>query len=302
MNNNNQAKNSNELIDYNTQTSIYKSRGVYGRVCVPLDKLFKAHIAHGLELKSLTHMSRDLQNSWEIMLSCVLIAFLIGFIFLLTLKYRAKLVIWMFVVMFLFTLLASSVLAVVTYVRQQQKNTWTLFLALLLAIVTIVSWVLVILNFKRIRLVIAIMKTCSIFISDNVSCLLLPLVHFITTMGVLALWISSTIYLYSLGTVSHSAFSLPFAAFHHSYGIAFMGFFHLFCLFWLLNFLKATLQFLLVSATALWYFQFGNRQTVFNPVRTSLFRLFRYHLGTVLAASLFLTVCRPFQLFFGYIS
>lgn len=186
-------------------------------------------------------MSRDLSNSWEVMLICVLTAFLIGFLFLITLKYKAKLVIWLFVLMFLATLFSATVIASVTYAHQQHKNPWSLFLAILFAVLTLASTLLVVFNFRRIRLVIAIMKTCSIFISDNVSCLLLPLCHFVTTMSILALWVASTVYLYSLGTVSHSAFSLPFAAFHHSYGIAFMGFFHLFCLFWLINFLKATL-------------------------------------------------------------
>jgi hypothetical protein len=49
------------------------------------------------------------------MLICVITAFLIGFLFLITLKYKAKLVIWLFVLMFLITLFSATVLASVTY-------------------------------------------------------------------------------------------------------------------------------------------------------------------------------------------
>lgn len=181
-------------------------------------------------------MSLDLRHSWPVMAVCVLLAFLVGFLFILSLKHKAALVVWLFIVAFFIMLCSCAIISALDYANSStpRHNPWSLFFALFFGGLAALLAMLTVCQLRRIRLVIAIMKTCSIFIADNLCSLLLPLANLVVTVIVLGLWVWSSIHLYSLGWHQHSPHSLPFAAFHHSYGTGFMGFFHLIGLLWLL--------------------------------------------------------------------
>ncbi len=199
---------------------------MYDRMCVPLDAIFTSRIGKGLELKSLTKMSRDLENSIPIFLVCIGLSFLVGGLFIVALKHKARLVIWLFILMFWLLLVAISIVSGLDY--SQRPIGLSLFLCIFFGLAALLLAVLTMCHLRRIRLVIAIMKTCSIFITDNLCSLLLPIVDLVLSMSVIALWVVSSVYLYSLGFLDHQPKTLPFAAFHHSYGIWALMVFHLF--------------------------------------------------------------------------
>lgn len=76
-------------------------------------------------------------------------------------------------------------------------------LCILFGVLAVVLTVLTACHLRRIRLVIAIMKTCSIFIADNLWSLALPVVDLALSLGVISLWVVSSVYLYSLGHLDH---------------------------------------------------------------------------------------------------
>lgn len=94
---------------------IYKSKAMYDRMCVPLDALFNSRVGQGLELKSLTRLSRDLQNSWGVFVACSALAFFVGGLFIVALKHRARLVIWLFIALFWALLVTASSVSGVHY-------------------------------------------------------------------------------------------------------------------------------------------------------------------------------------------
>lgn len=110
---------------------------------------------------------------------------------------------------------------------------------------------------KRIELAVAIMKTASMFVADNISSLLIPPLSFLALIGYFLWWITVALYLYSVGTVSHVPGSLPFGTFDHSPLMLKMLYVHGFALLWKLSFILAASDFILVSATTLWYFSRG---------------------------------------------
>lgn len=202
-------------------------------MCVPLDAIFTSRIGKGLELKSLTKMSRDLQNSIPILLVCIGLSFLVGGLFIVALKHKARLVIWLFIFKFWALLIVISTVSGLEY--KNHPKAISLVFCIFFGLAALLLAVLTMCHLRRIRLVIAIMKTCSIFITDNLCSLLLPIVDLVLSMGVIVIWVTSSVYLYSLGYLDHQPQTLPFGAFHHSYGIWFLMVFHIFGTFWLLT-------------------------------------------------------------------
>jgi len=55
---------------------------------------------------------------------------------------------------------------------------------------------------SKIKLAVGIMKTAALFVADNISSLLLPIVVFVVCFLYLLYWIGVSLMLYSIGTVS----------------------------------------------------------------------------------------------------
>jgi hypothetical protein len=221
-------------------------------MCIPLDAIFTSRIGKGLELKSLTRLSRDLSNSWLIFIVCACVSFVVGGLFIIALKHRARCVIWLFIIMFFILLIAISIVSGLAY--KTTRQTGSLLMCIVFSLLAALLMILTICHLRRIRLVIAIMKTCSIFIADNMSSLLLPILDILLSFLVLFTYLLSVINLYSIGHLEHYPKTLPFAAFHHTSYIWLLIITGILGLYWLLALLVGALQFIIVSATALWYF------------------------------------------------
>jgi solute carrier family 44 protein 1 (choline transporter-like protein)/choline transporter-like protein 2/4/5 len=118
----------------------------------------------------------------------------------------------------------------------------------------------------------------------------MPLVNVIAIIFYLCFWMAAGIFLYSTGERTIKAKNYPFGSFHHTSQVNYFAYYQLFALFWITAFLMATLEFIIVSACSLWYFQYGADDKPFNPICTSIYRLFRFHLGTVAFGSLILAL------------
>jgi hypothetical protein len=65
--------------------------------------------------------------------------------------------------------------------------------------------------FSKIKLAVAIIKTASIFVKDEILITLLPIFTALFTIGLWIWWIITAVYIYSTGTITSSN-SLPFAS------------------------------------------------------------------------------------------
>jgi choline transporter-like protein 2/4/5 len=65
--------------------------------------------------------------------------------------------------------------------------------------------------FSKIKLAVAIIKTASIFVKDEILITLLPIFTALFTIGLWIWWIITAVYIYSTGTITSSS-SLPFAS------------------------------------------------------------------------------------------
>lgn len=70
---------------------------------------------------------------------------------------------------------------------------------------------------------------------------------------------------------------------------------------WKNAFLGALLQFILVSSVAIWYFSQGTG-VAHKPISRSIYRAFRFHLGSIALGAFLLAVVQFIRLILAYIT
>jgi len=76
--------------------------------------------------------------------------------------------------------------------------------------------------------------------------------------------------------------------------------YHLFGALWFTAFISACVQFIIASSTCIWYFSQGTGQGATGTVRKSVWRLFRYHFGSIAFGSLILAVVQLIRIILAY--
>jgi hypothetical protein len=120
---------------------------------------------------------------------------------------------------------------------------------------------------------------------DNISCLLIPIIHLFTVLIYFVIWTTGIVYLMSTGTLDPSDNLPPYGQFLYSNQTLGLFAFQLFALFWMVAFFGACTEFVLGSSVAIWYFK-----QMDHPVMTSYKRLARYHVGSIAFGSLLIAV------------
>jgi hypothetical protein len=54
------------------------------------------------------------------------------------------------------------------------------------------------------------------FVSENMSSILIPPISFLVVLGYICWWVTVALYLYTIGKPSHEKHALPFSTFEHS--------------------------------------------------------------------------------------
>jgi choline transporter-like protein 2/4/5 len=171
-----------------------------------------------LNIDSMSELSNDFSITWEIMVACIFIALVLGFVFMILIRYCAGLITWLFIISFLLLLVAGTGISAANYfgfnvnfndktfsqkahgsTDTDYKN-YYLAAFILLSITTLLAFCAVCCLCNKIRLSIAIMETSSIFVGDNPASIIMPLINVIAIALWLAFWVGSVTYLYSTGT------------------------------------------------------------------------------------------------------
>lgn len=119
-----------------------------------------------------------------------------------------------------------------------------------------------------------------------------PPVFTIIVAGWWVMWLFGYVYLYAIdtsGTIQKSS-TTPFADVQHSESVTRMLWAYFFVGLWVNAFIQAICQFVLASSACIWYFSHGEEGQKHAPVSTSLYRAFRYHLGSLAFGSLILAI------------
>ena len=125
----------------------------------------------------------------------------------------------------------------------------------------------------------------------------LPLVIFVFLGGWLAYWITAALYLYSIGDITKGGLT-PFASVKWTDQTRYLIIYFIFGGLWVNAFILAVNQFVLASTVSIWYF---GQQKPHMPITRSVYRAFRYHLGSLAFGSLILAIVQFIRVILSYV-
>jgi choline transporter-like protein 2/4/5 len=142
---------------------------------------------------------------------------------------------------------------------------------------------------SRIRLAIAVCKVAGQFVIRVAQIMLVPIVMTALVLGLWAFGLSSLVYIISTAqfVATNDVFTSINDYTQRSLG---MFYYFFFGILWTNAFLGAVSLFIVASSCCLWYFSRGPGDELSSPVLTSLYRIFRYHMGSLAFGALIIAV------------
>jgi len=108
--------------------------------------------------------------------------------------------------------------------------------------------------YSRIQLGIAIIKTASSFVRDTPSIFIVPIIMSIILVGFYIFWILGFTYIYSVGTWSRRSVEIPTGTCTRDKKANAFIWYWIFVGIWINAFFQAISEFVIASATCIWYF------------------------------------------------
>ncbi|CAI9716384.1 Hypothetical predicted protein [Octopus vulgaris] len=293
----------------------------------------------------------DIKNSWLLIVVCFLIAVLISLVWVILLRCIAAVLVWVTLIAF-FALLGFVIYYTFnTYVELKNsgkendfgltpafagnfeyylglEQTW-LAAGIICSVIFVVCLLLLIFVAKKLCLAIELIKEASRASTAMIFTFIWPFVPFLLEAGILFYWITSAIYLATMGrpetyrnvvNISHGMKNLSrihcnnhngkfvedMCDFVHygdsKYAVAFEVFL-LFMVFWLISFVTALNQMVLSGAFATYYWSYNKKMDIPTfPILASFGRAIRYHLGSLAFGSLIVAIVKFIRVILEFIS
>jgi len=129
---------------------------------------------------------------------------------------------------------------------------------------------------------------------------LLPALSSIVTGMWFVIWLSSAIFIFSVGTPT-SRENYPYIT-EIKWSQETRGVFawHVFSLLWINSFIIGSVQFIIGASTCIWYFTVKTDTKGRGTLRKATYWLFRYHWASIAFGSLIIAICQFIRLVFEY--
>ena len=281
---------------------IYPSEKYLGRFCLPdsdLDGEFKEfydNVVDYLKIDVVQEWLSDVYVTWEVMFIVAGFAFALCFVYMVFIRYCIGFIVWVSILLTLSILiLMGAFLHWAAYnLYDSDTDPKTVrnlkILAIVFYILSFISLIYLFYMCNKIRLAIAIMKVGTQYIRDVWHSLLIPPCFFIFTVVLYIYWSLACIFIYSCGEVKKREGSNPFASVEWTNSERNAFYFEFWGVLWSNAFLLSLCQFILASSVCIWYFAQNTDSAAQQPVQTSIYRAFRYHLGSLAFGSFILAV------------
>lgn len=144
---------------------------------------------------------------------------------------------------------------------------------------------------------IAVIKSATNFIGSNIRVLFIPPFLSIILMGWFAFWVVIFVLVYSIGEpIPADQRTTPFNSLKWNKDTRYMLIFWVFGGLWTCSFILAIKTLILSSITSIWYFGKRDDDSHYSVI-TSIYRTFRFHLGSLAFGSLLISIIRFFRIF-----
>ncbi|XP_014770495.1 choline transporter-like protein 2 isoform X2 [Octopus bimaculoides] len=281
----------------------------------------------------------DVMRSWWIILVALIITMFVSLLWIFLMRWIAGIMVWLGVIGFLVLFAAGCGVAAWKYTVYKDsdeiinigfnpllftvsKAKFYLWTSIITGVVFLIFLLILLVLFSRIRIAIALIKEGSRAVGSIMSTLLWPIIPFILQIGVIFLWLSVAVHLYSINRSVNSTESVDIISqvesfcsdlttnetnacsvmkTMESYTI-YLQIYALFMFFWLVNFVSAMGQLTLAGAFASYYWSFNKPDDIPSlPLLKSFWRCFRYHFGSLAFGSLLIAIVQMIRLLLEYL-
>lgn len=162
-------------------------------------------------------------------------------------------------------------------------------------------------NLNSLRVSIRIIETAADFFADTKRVILVPVFFFVVAIGTTFAWIYAYICVASTGNITPASYSLQTKNIEYSDTLNYMLWIMIFGYFWILAFLMACNEFVIVVSAASWYF--SNKEIPDDdgiPGDAEVWKGFAwipmYHFGSLALGSLLIAVIWMIRFVFEYVA
>lgn len=213
------------------------------RFCLPHSDLIKDILLKRVADGDLGKYMSDLGTAWWVLLVLGVIAAVLGFAYLVLLRWFAKPMIYLSFVVIWGLLLGGGFYVYFLYTRYEDgDHTREVMkgMGILLWIFAGLFLLILCCCWNRIQLGAAIVMAASDFVANVPSILLIPLVYFVIVGVWVVFWVISAIWVYSVGDATKSSTNPIFADMHWNDTTRYVWIYHIFGFFWISAFIIGT--------------------------------------------------------------
>lgn len=280
------------------------------------------NILSAVDFTSFQEYINDVIEAWAVILGSAGFALVIGFIYLFVLKYVAGCIVWGCLILIELILVAGGYFCFYMYqdysdsvdemeasgISAEDTDDYTSMN--IFKWCAIVIWSLAgvyalgcICMYHKIKFAIQVIKCAAHWIRDNFLVVLVPPIMGIITIGYWALWITITVFLWSVADWDVQRTGVPFAEPQWNDTTRNFIYYQLFGGLWINAFLICYTQFVLASACCIWYFNQGPKDgfTPRWPIFLSVKRGLITHFGSIAFGALLLAIVQAIRIIVAYI-
>ncbi len=288
----------------------YKSASVYG-YCTPAaseenTEFVETSQESVLNSAQWTQTISSMERAWPVILGASLVAVVVGFGYLLSLKWIAAPITWCAVIMIEVLLVAGGafMLTHANTVPDKSGPTYqfSFYGGIALFVLAALYLCLVLVLYKRIVIALEMVKYASSLLYDTPYVAVMPVFMILGAFVITVLWVLTAVYLYSTGAlVKQDDSQVPDGAqydFQLNNDTRYALLYHLFGFFWSTQFLIALTEITISFVVVRWFF--AERSLERNndkvlppwPVWSAFQTVCKFHLGSVAFGSLIIAIIK----------
>ncbi|KAK3770327.1 hypothetical protein RRG08_029980 [Elysia crispata] len=238
----------------------------------------------------------DLEDSWKEIIYLVLVSVGVSLVVMLLLRFIAGIIVWtMVAIVVLGTLVA---IAFCWYSYFKKETDFWFATAIAVSVVGLILLLILLIMRKRIAIVVQLFKEAGKAVARMPQLILQPFMTLTILGGVSAGMLY--LFLYIVTARNHRVENTGYVSWSEDDPIKGMVFIYLLGFLWLTQFIIGCERLTVSSSVAIWYFT-RDKKKLSSPLSTSVWRLLRYHLGSVAFGSLIIALVALVRLILSFI-
>ncbi|GFN97324.1 choline transporter-like protein 1 [Plakobranchus ocellatus] len=238
----------------------------------------------------------DLEDSWKEIIYLILISIGVSLALMLLLRFIAPIIVWLVVAIVVVGAILSIAFCWYSYFKKETK--FWLGTAIAVSVVGVILLLILLVMRKRIALVVQLFKEAGRAVARMPQLILQPFITLIILGGVSAALVY--VFLFIVTARNHHVEITDYVSWTDDEPIKGMVVIYLLGFLWLTQFIIGCERLTVSSSVALWYFT-RDKSKLSSPVSTSVWRLIRYHLGSVAFGSLIIALVALVRIILSFI-